>query len=122
MTARCIYCNDLANPEQASCHQRDCVDKLNNAAFKWLTTPTHVSEHEKRATMLMNAESPDNNGPDGSREALEMCCRMIETYVAPEFPADPDGRVPFFRVLCESISAEIKCFLEKHPVEENSDE
>lgn len=60
----------------------------------------------------------DANRPDikfeGTRDSLERCAKMLETYAPDLYPANDVGQVHFARAMMESVADEIKAFLANH--------
>jgi hypothetical protein len=89
-------------------------------------TPTHpagsVNMVEREAEVKLSAgevsyrqyraTNPDAQ-PDGTREALEQCARMLEEYIPDAFPANENGQVDFIRCMTDATAAEIRSFLAK---------
>lgn len=74
-------------------------------------------ENEKRAEAL-RAESREGDGkPEGTREALERCAKMLDTYGPECFPANDKGQIHFARAMMESTVDEIRAFL-SNPVQQ----
>ncbi len=61
------------------------------------------------------AERPADEGPEGTREALERCAKMLETYGPDCFPANDKGQVHFARAMMDSTADEIWAFLKTLP-------
>ena len=68
--------------------------------------------HEELAAKLRAASRATEDGkPDGSREGLERCSRMLDTYAPDCFPANDKGQVHFARAMMESTADTIRAFL-----------
>ncbi len=61
---------------------------------------------------------PTDGGPEGTREALEQCARMLDTYSPDLYPANELGQVDFARAMMDSVADEIRAFLGKSAGEE----
>ena len=49
--------------------------------------------------------------PEGTRESLERCAKMLDTYAPDCFPANEKGQVHFARAMMESVADDIRAFL-----------
>ena len=68
-------------------------------------------EHEKRAAAFREQIIKGDGKPEGTRESLERCAKMLETYAPECFPANELGQVHFARAMMESVTEEIREFL-----------
>lgn len=68
--------------------------------------------NEKRAAELRAACRAGDGKPEGTRESLERCATMLDTYGPEHFPANELGQVHFVRAMMESVSDEIRAYLE----------
>lgn len=67
------------------------------------------------AAAKFRAEIRQGDGkPEGTRESLERCARMLDTHAPDLFPANDKGQVHFARAMMESVADEIRAFLEAH--------
>lgn len=89
-----------------------------------LATPAELEdrepnpEHEKRAADFRARQRATEDGePDGTREGLEQCVRMLDTYAPECFPANEQGQVHFARAMMESVADEIREFLKQRDAE-----
>lgn len=64
------------------------------------------------------AADKGENGPEGTREALEQCARMLDTYAPDLHPANELGQVDFARAMMNSVTDEIRAFLKNNPTTE----
>jgi hypothetical protein len=70
--------------------------------------------HEELARNYRTSR-PAEEGPEGTRESLERCARMLDTHAPDCFPANDKGQVHFARAIMESVADEIKAYLGAHP-------
>jgi len=56
--------------------------------------------------------------PEGTRDELERCAKMLDTYAPECFPADDQGRVDFSRAMMESVADVIRAFIATLPAEQ----
>ncbi len=71
-----------------------------------------VSKGEHAAATFREASrSRDESKPDGSREELERCARMLDTYAPELYPANELGQIDFARAMMESTADVIRAFL-----------
>jgi hypothetical protein len=57
----------------------------------------------------------EDGKPDGTRESLAVCAKMLNTYAPDLFPANEIGQVHFARVMMEGVADEIEAFLRNNP-------
>lgn len=71
------------------------------------------SEANEALAAKLRAESllTDDGKPEGTREALETCVKMIDAYAADALPANERGQIHFARAMMESTADEIRVFL-----------
>lgn len=63
------------------------------------------------AAYLANERAWGEGKPEGTRESLERCAKMLETYGPDLYPANELGQVDFARAMMESVVGEIRAFL-----------
>lgn len=82
------------------------VEALECAAAMVGRTPAEASAAALRASGRVG-----DGQPDGSREELERCARMLDTYAPELFPANDLGQIDFARAMMESVADVIRAFL-----------
>jgi hypothetical protein len=78
-----------------------------DAAERALPNP----EYEALAAKFRFASRGGDDGPEGTRESLERCAKMLDTYAPDLFPANDKGQVHFARAMMESVADEIRAYL-----------
>jgi hypothetical protein len=68
-------------------------------------------EHEATAAKFRAEQRQGDGSPDGARESLERCARMLDTYAPDLYPANEKGQVHFARATMESVADEIRAYL-----------
>lgn len=66
---------------------------------------------EDRAAELWAATREGDGKPEGTRESLARCAKMLNTYAPECFPANEKGQVDFARAMMESAADEITAYL-----------
>lgn len=69
------------------------------------------NEQKARLFRLQQLNSEDGK-PEGTRESLETCARMLDTYGPECFPANELGQVDFARAMMESVADNIRAYLD----------
>lgn len=67
---------------------------------------------EKAKAFRDEMQLAEDGKPEGTRESLAQCVRMLEEYIPEHFPANELGQVHFIRAVTESISDTITAYLE----------
>ena len=70
-----------------------------------------LNEQKARMFRLQQLNSEDGK-PEGTRESLETCARMLDTYGPELYPANEFGQVSFSRAMMESVADNIRAFLD----------
>lgn len=70
-----------------------------------------IKENEVKAAALRSACRARDGKPECTRESLERCCRMLDSYGPECFPANEYGQIHFARAMMESTADEIRDFL-----------
>ena len=83
-----------------------------DAADRALPNP----KHEELAAKFRAGSREGDGKPEGTRESLERCAKMLDTYGPDLFPANDKGQVHFARAMMESVADEIRAFLATGPV------
>lgn len=68
---------------------------------------------EANAAALRASGRLGDGEPDGSREELERCARMLDTYAPELYPANELGQIDFARAMMESTADTIRAFLSR---------
>lgn len=71
-----------------------------------------MADTNEQLAAKLRAEDRDH-GPEGTRESLERCAKMLDTYAPECFPANEQGQVHFARAMMESVADEIRAYLAK---------
>jgi hypothetical protein len=95
------------------------TERVQKAVWQWMQANPPVRSSEVLAKKFREEVRKDPDAaPEGTRESLAKCVRMIEDYIPEALPANEHGQVHFARAVIESVSEEIKTFLER-PLAEN---
>lgn len=85
--------------------------RANRQLLEAITAPRSPAPPEVKAKLFRLSSGMGENKPEGTREELEMCARMIDTYAADAFPANELGQIHFGRAMMESVADTIRAFL-----------
>lgn len=78
--------------------------------------PEPSPANEALAANLRLASWGSDGKPEGTRESLERCSRMLDTYGPECFPANESGQIHFARAMMETTADEIRAYLAANPV------
>lgn len=91
--------------------EREYVDAMTLALAYLAEHPDPNPAHEETAAKFRAEQRAGDGKPDGTREGLEQCARMLDTYAPDLYPANEHGQVHFARAMMESVADEIRAFL-----------
>lgn len=74
--------------------------------------PDSAKGESNYASYLAQERVSGEGKPEGTRESLERCAKMLETYGPDLYPANELGQVDFARAMMDSVVGEVRAFLE----------
>lgn len=75
------------------------------------TAAVEPSVGEKLASAYRAASLASDGKPEGSRESLVRCARMLDTYAPELYPAAENGQVHFARAMMQSVADSIRAYI-----------
>jgi ferredoxin len=100
----------LVTPESDRHAAREYVCAALNAYAAAPASAESVQEGERLASLYRESRDHQDH-VEGTRESLERCAKMLNTYAPDCFPADDQGRIHFARAMMESTADEITKYL-----------
>lgn len=76
-----------------------------------------MNENEQKAAKFRELSRAGDGAPEGTRESLERCARMLDTYAVDLYPANELGQIDFARAMMESAADEMRAAAKRLPAD-----